>query len=204
MDKAQWQRKRLAVAVAAGADGGEKLRPNLWVDDFTLALIKQKDMALKAWGPHLAGFRWQMYVVLTSASRRPTFVRFQWEIQQLLLELQKEYPRLAVYISYDRGKVAGRLNVHLFVGGLFVGKPPKRALHRNLTVTRAIVMVKRLWRHGQVRKIEPYDTRGFAPDYLARQCNNTELVGEFFERLIKKKKQRKRGKWKPKPERVTG
>lgn len=170
------------------------MRPSYWVDSAALSLLKQKRGAQVAWGEWLAGFRWQIYVVLTSASPHPTFERFQWEVHHWLEELRRSgCPRLNAFISCDRGKGGDRrLNAHVLIGGVFQGKPPPPGLHRTLAITLALKMAKRLWTHGQVRKCEPYNTRGAVPDYLARHCNDGELVGEVWGQPIRKSKQRQR------------
>ena len=114
-----------------------------------------------------------------------------------LKELRKSYPRNNGFVSYDRGKGTGRLNVHVFLSGLFLHKPPKSVQLRALTITRAIEVARRSWTSGLVRKIEPYDARRGAPTYLAQYCNSTDLVGEFLGRPIKKRKRRRHHYIKP-------
>lgn len=170
-----------------GQRGG---RPSYWVDDATLALVKQSNDARMAWGEWLASFRWQVYGILTFTSR-PSFAGAQRAVNRWLGELQQSFPRLTAYVSYDEGKGTGRLNVHVFLGGLFLHKPPPPSFHRALTITSAIAMARRAWTSGLVKKCERYDASRGAPTYLAQYCNSTDLPGEFFGRPIKKKKHRR-------------
>lgn len=167
------------------------LRPSVWVDNYTLALIRQKDDARVALGEWLAAFKWQLYCVLTFASRTSP-AGAERAVERWFEELRRTYPRLTAYASYDRGKVEGRLNVHIFLGGLFVHKPPPPGLHRALHITRAIALARRTWTSGQVRKCESYDASRGAPTYIAQYSNSTDLIGKFFGRLIKKKHHRRR------------
>ena len=170
----------------------QQQRPTYWVDEFTLALARQQQQGSAACGPWLAGFRWQIYVVLTFAYW-PSPEGAQRAVQHWIAALQESYPRLYAYPAYDRGKATSRLNVHVLLGGLFVSrKAIPKGYQRMLALERAITLAKRKWSQGRVKKIEPYDARRGASNYLAQYCNDTELPGEFFGRPIRKKKQRRR------------
>lgn len=179
-------------------EDGKPLRPLLlhWVDSFSVALLKQQQDARGAWGESLASYRWQVYVVLTfaparSSSSRPSFAGAKRAVVRWLKELQQSFPRITAFVSYDHGKANGRLNVHVFLSGLFVHKPPPPGLHRTLYITRAIELARRTWTSGLVKKCEPFDPHRGAPSYVAQYCNDTDLIPEFFGLLIKKKHHRR-------------
>jgi hypothetical protein len=186
-----------AVSVAEGlikvmVAGAKQTRRSYWLDDVTLALVRQQQRARAEWGEWLAGFRWSLYCVLTFAYR-PSPEGAERAVQRWLVLLQQSYPRLNAYVSYDLGKATSRPNVHVLLGGLFASRRDVPKGHqRTLALERAITLAKRKWTRGRVRKIEPYDARRGAGNYLAQYCSDTDLVGDIFGRLIRKKKQRRR------------
>jgi hypothetical protein len=163
------------------------------VDDETYSLARLQRHAFAAWGSYIAGFRWYIYGVLTFAYR-PSPDGAQRAVHEWFEWLERDYPRLFAYVSYDLGEATLRLNVHVLVGGLFVSsKAVPRGFKRALALSRAIEQARRRWKRGQIKKMEPYDTRGGAPDYLAQYCNDAHLISEFLGgRPIRKKKQRRR------------
>ena len=165
-----------------------------FVDSGILALVKQEQSAYAGLGEWLATYRHQCYIVLTFG-KWPSSDRAQWYVKEWFTELTKHYPRLNAYVSYDRGHATNKLNVHLLVGGLYQGKPPRSARLRALHTTRFLAMARRLWqrKRGKVQTAEPYDARRGAVHYLAQYHADPDPnlpPAQFFGRMIKKRKRR--------------
>ena len=164
-----------------------------WVDDVTLASSLDRSEAVREAGELLASFRWQLYVVLTYAYPSSS-EGAQKAIERWFERLREQYPRCYIHYMPDRGKATGRWNVHVVLGGLFLKKPLPKGYHRALAIQRAIATAKRFWKHGKVKKIEPYDARRGAPHYMAQYWNDDELPGQFLGQPIRKKKRRRRAR----------
>jgi hypothetical protein len=108
-------------------------------------------------GPWLAGYRWQLYGIVTFAHPpRPETV--QKAVTAWLTNMQTHYPKLFAYWSADRGPVSDRWNVHVLLGGLFTTRPPAEP-HYGLTLQLAQETAIHLWHRGQVVKFERYGSR---------------------------------------------
>jgi hypothetical protein len=121
----------------------------------------------------LGTYRWQLYVVVTYAhDPRPETV--QRTTGRWVVNFQRDFPTAFVYVSPDCGSERGRWNVHLLVGGLFTGKPPREPF-RTLAITRALAIAQRYWRHGMVKTAQPYDPRRGAVRYVAKYWADAEV-----------------------------
>ena len=109
----------------------------------------------KAMGHWLSDQHWNLYFLPTF--REPVSEEFARRTGELFVATlgPKAYAALAI----GRGD-GGHVNMHMLLGGLWHGKARK---HRNA----AIVHATALWRHGLIKKIEPYDHTRKASRYLA-------------------------------------
>lgn len=140
----------------------------------------------QATGRWIAGYRWQLYGILTFAHPpRPETV--QKAVTIWLTELQASYPRLFAYWSADRGPVSDRWNIHVLLGGLFTDRPPPEP-HYGMALQVARETASQLWHRGQVVKVERYAPLGGMISYMTQPHTwaDPEVPGTLFGNPIRK------------------
>ena len=106
------------------------------------------------WGQWLSAYHWNLYLIPTFAE--PVGEDYAQRAGELFVATMG--PKVYAAMAVGRGE-GGQTHLHLLLGGIWHRKARE---HRDA----AIAQVTRLWRHGIVQKVEPYDHTRKASRYL--------------------------------------
>ncbi len=161
----------LTLGPSGSAEIIQRLPPPLLADPTALRAAREYQRWQEELGNFLSCFDWQLYAT-------PTF-RFPVTLPQATRAIEEWVARFGdrafAYCAYERGHAGGRTHAHVLLGGLV----------REIAKTHA----GRLWTHGDV-KIAPYDPRGRAAWYVAKEPEEGQFIGRLQRRTRRPRSRR--------------